>query len=107
MSTSRDFVDFVLDKLRDRSVFFCTAMFGEYALYAKGKVVGLICDNTLYVKILPASSVLEKECEKDHPYPGAKLHYVITEDQLESIYDLPETLVSISKSLPASKSKRR
>lgn len=97
MSTSRDFVDFVLDKLKNHSAFSARAMFGEYALYANGKVIGLICDNTLYIKILPESSSLEKECEKDHPYPGAKLHYVVTEDQLDNIYNLPETLLSIHR----------
>ena len=34
------------------------AMFGEYALYADGKVVALVCDDLLYVKILPASAAL-------------------------------------------------
>lgn len=29
-------------------------MFGEYALYASGKVVGLICDNVLLIKITAA-----------------------------------------------------
>ena len=79
------------------------AMFGEYALYAEGKVVALVCDDQLYVKIVPASAELEKICEKDSPYPGAKPHYVIEEDRLSEMEDLPEILFDIAKSLPAKK----
>lgn len=100
MSTSRDYVDYVLEKLHDPMVFFARAMFGEYALYANEKVVGLICDNTLYVKILPASIDLETQCEKDSPYPGAKAHYVVTEDQLDNGYFVANILLKISESLP-------
>lgn len=75
-------------------------MFGEYALYADGKVVALVCDDQLYVKIVPASVQLENICEKGVPYPGAKLHYVIDEEHLSTVEILPEVLYDISKSLP-------
>jgi TfoX/Sxy family transcriptional regulator of competence genes len=78
-------------------------MFGEYALYADGKVVGLICDDLLYVKILPASAELENQCEKGEPYPGAKHHYVVEESQLSTITDLPEILFEVAKLVPVSK----
>jgi len=80
-------------------------MFGEYALYADGKVVALICDDRLYVKILPASSELESLCEKGAPYPGAKPHYIIEEGQLSTVENLPPILLSIAKSIPKKKSK--
>ena len=83
------------------------AMFGEYALYAEGKVVALVCDDQLYVKIVPASAELEKICEKDSPYPGAKPHYVIEEDRLSEMEDLPEILFDIAKSLPAKEKKAK
>ena len=85
MSTSKDFAEYVLNKLKNPPIFMVKSMFGEYALYAKSKVVGFICDNTVYIKILPQSIDLEKECEKDAPYPGAKLYYVGTEEQLDRI----------------------
>ena len=98
MSTSPDFVDYVLDKLNRNSRFVTKAMFGEYCLYVDGKVVALICDDTLFVKILPASLVLENICDKDSPYPKAKLHYVVTEEQLDSLHQLPDILFNISQS---------
>lgn len=105
MSTQKETVEFVLEKLGDEKVFSVRAMFGEYALYAKGKVVALVCDDQLYVKILPASQELEDLCEKDEPYKGAKLYYVVEEDMLTKLTHLPEILEDIADSLPAPKMK--
>ena len=80
-------------------------MFGEYALYAADKVVALICDDRLYVKIVPASNELEALCEKGPPYPGAKPHYIIDEGQLSSIHNLALILSAIAHDLPAKKRK--
>lgn len=103
MPTNQATVEFILEHLDQPEVFSARAMFGEYALYAQSKVVALICDDTLYVKILPASAELESICEKGSPYPGAKEHYVVAEDQLTSIGNLPEILIAIAASLPAKK----
>ena len=74
MSTSKETIHFILNKLGNTPRFSARAMFGEYALYADGKVVALVCDDLLYVKICPAGSPLEDICEKDPPYPKAKPH---------------------------------
>jgi len=96
MATSKETVEFILSKLRDRERFSARAMFGEYALYADGQVVALICDDRLHVKILPAAASLEGQCEKGAPYPGAKLHYIVDEGQLSTIANLPEILLAVA-----------
>jgi TfoX/Sxy family transcriptional regulator of competence genes len=78
-------------------------MFGGCALYADGKTVALVCNDLLYVKIRPESSELEGVCEKGNPYPGAKLHYIVTEYQLSSIENLPRILRAVAATLPAKK----
>ncbi len=107
MSTQKETIDFILEQLGNGKRFSARAMFGEYALYADGKVVALVCDDLLYVKISPASVQLESLCEKDSPYPGAKPHYMIEEDQLSKMEELPTILLNIAKSLPAKKKKAR
>ena len=82
-------------------------MFGEYALYANGKVVALVCDDMLYVKILPASKALEGVCEKGEPYPSAKLYYIVEEEQLTKIPELTAILLAIAKSIPAKKATKK
>ncbi len=107
MSTQKEVIEFILEKLANPKRFSARAMFGEYALYADGKVVALVCDDRLYVKILPSSQQLEKICEKGSPYPDAKPHYIVEEDQLSNIEELPSILFNISKSLPEKKKKVR
>jgi TfoX/Sxy family transcriptional regulator of competence genes len=107
MATQKETVEFILDKLDDPKTFSARAMFGEYGLYAKDKVVALVCDDLLYVKITPQSIALETECEKGDPYPGAKPHYVVDEGQLSTMSELPAILVDIAKALPARKSKAK
>ncbi|MFO1512865.1 MAG: TfoX/Sxy family protein [Verrucomicrobiota bacterium] len=97
MATQKETVEFILNKLRDTKRFSARAMFGEYALYADGAVVALVCDDRLYVKILPASSELEDQCEKGEPYPGAKAHYLVDEGQLSTLPNLPTILLAIAK----------
>lgn len=82
-------------------------MFGEYALYADEKVVALICDNLLHVKILPASQTLASQCEQGAPYPGARPHYIVEEGQLSTIGNLSAILEAIAASLPEQKKKAK
>ena len=113
MSTQRETVDFILEKLEAGSYdsghtsgrFSTRAMFGEYALYTDGKVVALICDDQLFVKIVPASIALEDVCEKSEPYKGAKPYYLMEESQLSQIDGLASILIDIAKGLPEKKVK--
>ena len=107
MSTQKETIEFILKKLGSSKIFTVRAMFGEYALYANGKVVGLVCDDQLYVKIVPASAELEDLCEKGDPYPGAKDHYIVEEDQIDRIERLPEILCAVASALPEKKKKKK
>lgn len=59
-------------------------MFGEYALYVDDRVVGLICDETLFIKMTePGRKFAGKFYEEGCPYPGAKVWMRINEDWIE------------------------
>ena len=103
MATSPETVDFILEKLGMPDHFSARKMFGEYALYADGVTVALVCDDQLYVKILSESAELADLCEQDIPFPGARPHYLVEEHHLSTISQLPEILLEIAKSLPKKK----
>jgi TfoX/Sxy family transcriptional regulator of competence genes len=107
MATQKATADFILCKLRHPKRFSVKSMFGEFALYADRKVAGFICDDLLYVKILPVSQELEPLCEKTPPYPGAKLYYLVEETQLSTLPNLPTILFAIADTLPVKKKKAR
>lgn len=55
-------------------------MFGEYMIYVNGKPILLVCDNTMFVKILPCLDETMLEANKGFPYDGAKEHYILDID---------------------------
>jgi DNA transformation protein and related proteins len=107
MATTQETVEFILQNLEPRGAFAARKMFGEYALYANSKVVALVCDDTLYVKITPQSAELESLCEKHPPYPGASLYYLVEESLISQLPTLSEILLNISAHLPAKKPKKK
>jgi TfoX/Sxy family transcriptional regulator of competence genes len=110
MATQKETVEFILNKLGSAKRFVMRPMFGEYALYVDGKVVALVCDDILYVKILDASAALDELCEKGSPYPGAKEHYIVEEAHLSRLPELPAILSAVSESIakkPMVRKKRR
>ena len=107
MPSSIDTTQFILSKLRHPERFSARKMFGEFGLYADGKMVALICDDRLYVKIAPPSAALEPQCEKSEPYPRAKPHYIIDEGQLSTIPNLPAILLALAEAMPAKKTKTK
>ena len=84
MASTKDFLDFVIDQIRDQDLVRFKKMFGEYALYYEDKVVALICDNELYIKNTPEGKEFaeEKELEFGAPFPGAK-DWILVGDNVE------------------------
>lgn len=82
MSTSKDFSEYVLDGVGSEGAR-VRRMFGEYALYFEDITVGFVCDNTLFLKILPSTEKVLIKNKKGPAYPGSKDYFIITEDQIE------------------------
>jgi len=62
MATDQDFAKFITDQIDGNLEISHQKMFGEYALYCKGKVVGLLCDNQLFIKITKAEKNQRGHC---------------------------------------------
>jgi TfoX/Sxy family transcriptional regulator of competence genes len=103
MGTRPDTITHLLDTL---STLPLTArkMFGEYALYLDGKVVALVCDDQLFLKPTPGAQVALPESPQAPPYPGAKLHLLVT-DALDDPDQVVAALKAIAADLPAPKPK--
>ena len=106
MATDLDIVEFVADQIDDRCDISYRKMFGEYALYSKGKIVALICDNQVFVKATEAGRSFIGDVVEASPYPGAKLAFLI-EDKVEDREWLTQLITLTEKSLPPPKPKRK
>jgi TfoX/Sxy family transcriptional regulator of competence genes len=91
--------DFVEDQLAGLDVR-TGKMFGEYAVYCDGKVVGLICDDDLFIKPSGADPALFRATEPAPPYPGAKDYHRVPGDLLEDREWLQEAVQATADALP-------
>jgi len=106
MGSDINLVQFVVDQIEPRLNVTFKKMFGEYALYSNGKVVALICDDQLFVKITNAGRSFVKDAKEATAYKGAKPSFLI-EDQIEDRDWLSKLIEITEKDLPKPKPKKR
>jgi TfoX/Sxy family transcriptional regulator of competence genes len=75
-------------------------MFGEFGLFYEGKMVGLICDNQLYVKPTVAGRTFLGDCPEGQPYPNAKLHFLIPGERWDDSERLKRLIQLTAADLP-------
>ena len=105
MSSSKEYLHFILEQLSDLEDISYRSMMGEYILYYRGKIVGGIYDDRLLVK--KTRSALERmpAAVCDFPYEGAKEMLLV--DEVDNKEFLTKLFEAMYKELPAPKSKRR
>jgi TfoX/Sxy family transcriptional regulator of competence genes len=103
MATNQSTVETILSFLPDIEVR-ARKMFGEYGLYCDDKVTAFICDDTLFVKILPENADLANDLETGACYPGSKPYYIVPAEKYESDW-LQEFIQVTADAVPAKKKK--
>lgn len=100
MATSLDFIEYVCEQISSAGAVRYKKMFGEYIVYVNEKPILLICDNTVFVKILDCIGEKMKDAERGFPYSGAKEHYILDIDNSEfskEIIALLEPIIPLPK----------
>jgi TfoX/Sxy family transcriptional regulator of competence genes len=103
MATTLDFAEYACEQIQGTGSVRHKKMFGEYMVYVNDKPLLLLCDSTVFVKMLPCLSVLCAECETGIPYNGAKEHYILDIDDRELARQVIAALEPVT---PYPKSKR-
>jgi TfoX/Sxy family transcriptional regulator of competence genes len=105
MASDLDFVEYVVDQMGTAGPVSFKKMFGEYAVYCRGKVVAMVCDNQLFVKPTEAGRAFIGDVVEAPPYPGAKPAFLIGEGMEDS--DWLGRLIRLTETeLPARKPKK-
>ncbi|KLU65809.1 hypothetical protein DEAC_c24390 [Desulfosporosinus acididurans] len=100
MATSLDYIVYVCEQISNVGSIRYKKMFGEYMVYVNEKPLLLVCDNTVFVKMLDPISEKMKDAEKGFPYDGSKEHYILDIDNSEfskEIITILEPLISLPK----------
>ena len=77
MATNKSFLEFIVDQFENVGQITYKKMFGEYAVYCAGKVVGLVCDNQLFIKPTEGGRAFIGDVVEAPAYPGAKPSFLI------------------------------
>ena len=102
MTTSKDYLAYVLDLLSDVPDITHRAMMGEYLLYAQGRLFGGIYDERLLVKDVPAARAAR--LSEAIPYEGAKPMLLVESEHPAEVAALVAALLP---ELPAPKPRKK
>lgn len=72
MASTKEYLDFVLEKLSLLDQISYRAMMGEFIIYYRGKIIGGIYDNRFLVKNIKSAAEKMPDATLEVPYEGAK-----------------------------------
>jgi len=104
MSSSKVYLDFVLEQLSGLEEITYRAMMGEYIIYYRGKIVGGIYDDRLLVKPVKSAVSLMPTASYELPYEGAKEMLLV--DDVDSKDFLTKLFNAMYEELPAPKKRK-
>lgn len=104
MSSSNQYLDFVLDLLGELDDVAHRKMMGEFVLYCGGKVIGGIYDDRFLLKVTPASERLLPEAPRAIPYEGAKEMLLVEVEDRDVLRDVVDAMW---EELPAPKKRNK
>lgn len=105
VATDKNFLNFVKEQLSLLEDVSFRPMMGEYLVYYRGKLIGGICDDKLFIKPVAAAVEFVREPIFAPPYSGAKDMLVI--EDLEDKEFLRDLFDAAYPFLPAPKNKKK
>ncbi len=105
MSTSKDYLEYILDQLSEVDGISHRQMMGEYMIYYRDKLAVYLCDNRFLVKPVKSALALLPDAPQEPPYDGAKPMILVEDTDNREL--LKTLLQSIYDELPAPKPKKK
>ena len=90
MASNTEYLEFVLELLREVDNISYKTMMGEYILYKDNVIFGGVYDNRFLVKKTP--SIGAYKLKEQIPYPGAKAMLLIDSEDPDEIKDIVELI---------------
>ena len=104
MTSTKGYLDFILEQLSRLQDIEYRPMMGEYLLYYRGKLFGGIYDDRLLLKPVPSVRKSMPEARMELPYEGAK-EMILAED-VDNREFLCQLIEKMWEELPSPKRKR-
>ena len=104
MSSSKQYLEFILEQLSNLENISYRAMMGEYIIYYKGKIVGGIYDDRFLIKPTKSATDMMPNASMEMPYKGAKEMLLV--DEVDNKEFLAELFNAIYDEIPVQKKKK-
>ncbi|WP_297826871.1 TfoX/Sxy family protein [uncultured Methanobrevibacter sp.] len=104
MTSSKEYLEYILEQLSELEDITHRAMMGEYIIYYRGKIIGGIYDDRFLVKPVKSAKAMMPDADMELPYEGAK--EMILVDDIENKEFLKELVEAMYDELPAVKKRR-
>lgn len=105
MSSTKEYLNFILEQLKELDEITYRAMMGEYIIYYKGKVIGGIYDNRFLVKFTKSAKALMPNAPLELPYDGTKKMLLV--ENIEDRDFLSDLFNAMVNELPEPKKRRK
>ena len=104
VTSSKEYLEYLLEQLSELEDITHRAMMGEYIIYYRGKIIGGIYDDRFLVKPVKSAKAMMPDADMELPYEGAK--EMILVDDIENKEFLKELVEAMYDELPAVKKRR-
>lgn len=105
MSSSKEYLEFILEQLSDLDGIEYRYMMGEYILYYKGKIFGGIYDDRFLIKPVKSAIDFMPNAKYEIPYKNGKEMLLI--DDVDNKERLAELIKIMYDELPVRKLKKK
>ena len=104
MTSSKEYLEYIMEQLSDLDDISYRAMMGEYIIYYREKIVGGIYDDRFLIKPVKTAMEMMPDADMELPYEGAK-EMLLVED-VEDMEFLKELFEAMYGELPARKKRK-
>ena len=104
MTSSIEYLEYILEQLSDLDDISYRAMMGEYLIYYHGKIIGGIYDDRFLIKPIDIAMKMMPDANMELPYEGAKEMLLV--ENVENKEFLRELIEAMYNELPAPKKRK-
>ena len=104
MSSTKEYLEYILEVLSGLEDISYRKMMGEYIIYYRGKIIGGIYDNRFLVKPVKIARTMMPNANMEVPYEGAKEMLLV--DELENQDFITRLVKAMHEELPNPKKKK-
>ena len=104
MTSSKQYLEYILERLSGLDDISYRAMLGEYIIYYRGKIIGGIYDDRFLIKPVKSAKAMMPNADMELPYEGAREMILVDETENEDF--LKELIEAMYDELPSPRKRK-